>query len=45
MHFIQGEIYHIYNRGNQKQPIFYSRGNYLFFLEKVKKFIFPRCSI
>ncbi|HEV8080947.1 MAG TPA: transposase [Chitinophagaceae bacterium] len=45
MHFIEGEIYHIYNRGNQKQTIFYSRDNYIFFLEKVKKFISSRCNI
>ena len=45
MHFIEEEIYHIYNRGNQKQPVFYSRDNYLFFLKKVQKFISPRCSI
>lgn len=45
MHFIREEIYHIYNRGNQKQTIFYSRENYLFFLTKVIKYISPRCDI
>jgi len=43
MHFEENEIYHIYNRGNQKQPIFHSRDNYLYFLKKVKKYIVPRC--
>ncbi|HEY8687946.1 MAG TPA: transposase [Chitinophagaceae bacterium] len=45
MHFIKEEIYHVYNRGNQKQTIFYTRDNYLFFLKKVIKYISPRCII
>lgn len=36
MHFEPGEAYHIYNRGNEKQPIFFSEKNYLFFLQKVR---------
>jgi len=36
MHFESGEAYHIYNRGNEKQPIFFSEKNYLFFLQKVR---------
>ncbi len=45
MHFVSNEIYHIYNRGNQKQEIFKSRENYLNFLEKVKTNIASRCEI
>jgi putative transposase len=30
-------IYHIYNRGNNKQAIFFQERNYNFFLDKVKK--------
>lgn len=36
MHFEPGEAYHIYNRGNEKQPIFFSEKNYLFLLQKVR---------
>ena len=36
MHFEQEEAYHIYNRGNEKQPVFFSEKNYLFFLQKVR---------
>jgi putative transposase len=36
MHFEPGEAYHIYNRGNEKQPVFFSEKNYLFFLQKVR---------
>ena len=37
MHFEPNNIYHIYNRGNDKQTIFFNRNNYLFFLGKVRK--------
>ncbi len=39
------EIYHIYNRGNNRQPIFYDESNYRFFLYKVKKYLAPYCDI
>jgi|SRR5690606_10413931 len=34
---IPNKFYHIYNRGNNRQKIFYSRENYLYFLRKVKR--------
>lgn len=37
MHFEPGKIYHVYNRGNNKQPIFFNRNNYIFFLSKIRK--------
>ncbi len=39
------EIYHVYNRGNNRQPIFLERENYLYFLQKVKTFLVPNCHI
>lgn len=45
MQFIQNELYHIYNRGNNKQRIFFKDDNYLFFLKKVRYYIFPHCDI
>lgn len=45
MEFHQHELYHIYNRGNNKQPIFFNYNNYLLFLDKVRKFILPHCEI
>ena len=45
MHFDAEEIYHIYNRGNQKQRIFHSRDNYLYFLKKFQRYIAPRCDL
>lgn len=45
MKFVENEIFHVYNRGNQKQPIFFNRGNYLYFLQKVRYHLFPICDI
>lgn len=36
MHFIPNEIYHVYNRGNDKQTIFFNENNYILFLHKVR---------
>jgi putative transposase len=36
MHFEADNAYHVYNRGNEKQPIFFAEKNYLFFLQKVR---------
>jgi REP element-mobilizing transposase RayT len=43
MFFEANAIYHIYNRSNE--TVFYSRENYLFFLSKIRKNIFPVCNI
>lgn len=45
MEFQRGELYHIYNRGNNRQPIFYSTENYLFFLRKMRTHILPEARI
>lgn len=36
MHFEPDQIYHVYNQGNKKQPVFFSEANYTYFLQKVK---------
>lgn len=43
MHFEKDHIYHIYNRSNE--TVFYSKNNYLFFIEKVRKLIYPVCDL
>lgn len=43
MNFVQEEFYHLYNRGNNRQVIFFSERNYLFFLKKVREQLLP-CS-
>ena len=45
MQFVQGNFYHIYNRGNNQQTIFFSRENYLFFLDKVYRYLKPTTDI
>ena len=45
MFFVQGEFYHLYNRGNNKQIIFFSEKNYIFFLAKVKDQLLPYSEI
>ena len=45
MHFQPDEQYHIYNRGNNHQPIFFNDDNYLFFLKKIKTQIVPYCDL
>lgn len=45
MRFIENQLYHIYNRGNQKQEIFRSRENYLYFVEKLRIHLLPRCDL
>jgi len=45
MQFETNHIYHIYNRGNNSQQIFFNHKNYLFFLEKIRKHILPFADI
>jgi len=45
MTFHENCLYHVYNRGNDRQPIFFSRANHLFFLQKVRDSIRPRCEL
>lgn len=45
MDFLLNETYHIYNRGNNKQLIFFNNENYLYFLKKMKSQLMPICDI
>jgi putative transposase len=45
MYLEQGNIYHVFNRGNNKQTIFFSNDNYLYFLKGVKQYLIPYCDI
>lgn len=45
MTFHENCLYHVYNRGNDRQPIFFSRANYLFFLQKIRDCIRPHCEV
>jgi REP element-mobilizing transposase RayT len=39
--FVPGLYYHIYNRGNNRQSIYFQPENYLYFLRKVAKYLAP----
>jgi putative transposase len=45
MHFEPDEIYHVYNRGNNKAIIFFSEENYCYLLRKVKAEWLPYCDL
>lgn len=45
MQFESGQIYHIFNQGNNRQRIFFERENYLFFLRKIRTHIVPFADI
>lgn len=40
--FLPGNYYHLYNRGNNRQPVFFERENYLFFLRLVRRYLVKR---
>lgn len=43
--FVPGLYYHIYNRGNNRQKIFFQPENYLYFLRQVYKYLAPLAKI
>ena len=43
--FVPGLYYHIYNRGNNRQSIFFQPENYFYFLRNVKKYIVPLAKV
>lgn len=43
--YTTSQIYHIYNRGNNKQTLFFNRENYIYFLQKIRTHIRPHCEI
>jgi putative transposase len=38
-------LYHVYNRGNNREKIFFNRDNYVFFLEKFQLNVFSLCDL
>lgn len=45
MKFYQENIYHVYNRGNNSQKIFFEEENYIYFLNKMRRFLLPHSDI
>jgi putative transposase len=40
--FVKGQYYHLYNRGNNRQNIFFERENYLYFLRLIRHYFLPQ---
>jgi REP element-mobilizing transposase RayT len=45
MNLTEGEIYHVFNRGNNRCKIFPLRKNYVYFIEGIRKYVSPVCDI
>ena len=45
MHFEPNQIYHVYNRGNNKTRIFFNEDNYLYLLKKVRNEWLKYCDV
>ena len=45
MEFKPHALYHVYNRGNNSQKIFFSYANYLYFLKKVDTHLLKHCDL
>jgi len=45
VNFEAGKYYHLFNRGNNKLNIFFEEGNYLYFLDLVKKHLNPNIDV
>jgi REP element-mobilizing transposase RayT len=43
--FVPDVYYHFYNRGNNRQAIFFESDNYLYFLSGIKKYLLPVVNI
>ncbi len=45
MKFLPTHIYHVYNQGNNQEPIFRATIHYLHFLKKVRVLVLPNCEL
>ncbi len=45
MHLTEGNMYHVFNRGNNRQVIFFTPENYFYFLKGVEKYLASCCDL
>lgn len=45
MRLLTNEVYHLYNRGNDRQLLFYQPHNYRHFLQMMKHHLVPNCNL
>ena len=44
-YFEPGVVYHVFNRGNNKEDIFKEEKNYMYFLSLLQKYVMPVAEI
>ena len=45
MHLQPHQLYHVYNRGNNRNRLFYDPANYELFMFKMRKYLIPHCHL
>jgi REP element-mobilizing transposase RayT len=45
MNLTEGEIYHVFNRGNNRCVIFPRRQNFAYFIDGLRKYVVPYCDL
>jgi len=45
MQFEIGHLYHLYNQGNNRRQIFFTKANYFYFIQKIRTYILPYADI
>jgi putative transposase len=45
MNFEKEYLYHVYNRGNNGEKLFYSNSNYYYFIEKLEYYLLPYADV
>jgi putative transposase len=45
MKYQEGQVYHVFNQGNNRQKIFFQSRNYPYFIEKMRKYILPHADL
>lgn len=45
MYFETGSVYHVFNQGNNRQQIFFTKENYRFFLRKIRTHVLPYADV
>lgn len=45
MKFKKGELFHVYNQGNNRQKLFFNEENYEYFIDKIKTYVLPYADV
>lgn len=45
MKFVEHQFYHVYNQGNNREPIFFNDRNYRYFIRLIQRFVAPKSDL